>query len=831
MIDEDDDSGVIELQTDGLRQLFEMSLPELTLDKCISARPLGLLHKKAPLSSSGLQEPFDQDDDNEVLQSSIDDQEIEKATEKNASSQDIAVNPGEDLDQENPEEYNIPASDVKFKLLCAEMEPGSGWQSGKFVWPAAEELCRYIGSDSFVDQSIARGDRITRILELGTGSGLVGIFLARLQARLHKRRGYVVLTDRDPFLLDMIKRTLKINSDETLPVETAELSWGATEPSLDALKSRFSRRPFDLIVAADVMYSTAAVKLLFETIDEIFRHSEMRGVQTQFVLCSSFCVQETTNIVIECCKRYGIERELLKNEIPQMGCLLERFVRAPTESLGGHQNLLQQTLKSLRQDEYGPFARIQSIHADAGFVEHLCSSTFESRLPVFANLRNGAWYTNSEGCYFKSTDGHVNHPTFAARRLNIQVLEAACAAARSKVAVSFFPELYTGGVVLVDATRRGKRFPDSFSRTVPIWCFVLNQIAGHTDSVLDLPPWVPKSEYSALASRFEEWKALVPAPALDVIRSAMAELPPLRPVWVCCDGTQNWLVEARDTDVTLPAEDTEAPCVPIVCLSASVAINADTEREFRQSWRYIPGAGDDHEMWASDLNPLMFWRYRKELVACRSNEECEALIAQFSKSQVNTMNESNDSTCWSSLISHSHCRYALCDLMFADDSFFTQLDASKHVLFDLQQKESKNDKEWEKKLPHNQTVILQASPKVLNQRDFWQRTCLPRAYKLATEAKASGRTLVLRTNNLSPERACLAVALACFGVMDDPKADIKVEVNAALFHVTEAAGTSLAQPPSRKLLKNIIVFLHDSRRIRMLSDSEGKTGSCAASRE
>lgn len=32
-----------------------------------------------------------------------------------------------------------------------------------------------------------------------------------------------------------------------------------------------------------------------------------------------------------------------------------------------------------------------------------------------------------------------------------------------------------GGCIIVDSTRRGKRFPDSMSKTIPIWCCVLNR--------------------------------------------------------------------------------------------------------------------------------------------------------------------------------------------------------------------------------------------------------------------------------------------------------------------------------------------------------------------
>lgn len=32
-----------------------------------------------------------------------------------------------------------------------------------------------------------------------------------------------------------------------------------------------------------------------------------------------------------------------------------------------------------------------------------------------------------------------------------------------------------GGCIIVDSTRKGKRFPDSMSKTIPIWTCVMNR--------------------------------------------------------------------------------------------------------------------------------------------------------------------------------------------------------------------------------------------------------------------------------------------------------------------------------------------------------------------
>lgn len=49
---------------------------------------------------------------------------------------------------------------------------------------------------------------------------------------------------------------------------------------------------------------------------------------------------------------------------------------------------------------------------------------------------------------------------FSLRRLNLQLLDVV---------------EKRGGAVIVDSTRRGKSMPDALSKTVPIWCCVINR--------------------------------------------------------------------------------------------------------------------------------------------------------------------------------------------------------------------------------------------------------------------------------------------------------------------------------------------------------------------
>ena len=44
-----------------------------------------------------------------------------------------------------------------------------------------------------------------------------------------------------------------------------------------------------------------------------------------------------------------------------------------------------------------------------------------------------------------------------------------------------------GGCIIVDSTRKGKRFPDSMSKTIPIWTCVLNRsIRNHLSKMNDI---------------------------------------------------------------------------------------------------------------------------------------------------------------------------------------------------------------------------------------------------------------------------------------------------------------------------------------------------------
>jgi tRNA A64-2'-O-ribosylphosphate transferase len=155
---------------------------------------------------------------------------------------------------------------------------------------------------------------------------------------------------------------------------------------------------------------------------------------------------------------------------------------------------LSSTLSSLRRSTLSTHNRLSSIISDGQFISSVSSAY---SLPLIANERCGSWYIppdqKSGSVYFKSTDGHMGEWGFSLRRLNLQLLDVV--------------EKW-GGAVVVDSTRRGKSMPDALSKTVPIWCCVINRavFGNEIEQGLDLftpPQAVSASEHTQIEKKVD----------------------------------------------------------------------------------------------------------------------------------------------------------------------------------------------------------------------------------------------------------------------------------------------------------------------------------------
>ncbi len=66
-------------------------------------------------------------------------------------------------------------------------------------------------------------------------------------------------------------------------------------------------------------------------------------------------------------------------------------------------------------------------------------------------------------------------------------------------------------MLIIDSTRKGKHFPDSLSRTIPIWACVMNRVMQKLnnklewDTELNMPMWVHKTEKLQILDKIDAW--------------------------------------------------------------------------------------------------------------------------------------------------------------------------------------------------------------------------------------------------------------------------------------------------------------------------------------
>ncbi|EJF63020.1 hypothetical protein DICSQDRAFT_83873 [Dichomitus squalens LYAD-421 SS1] len=136
-----------------------------------------------------------------------------------------------------------PDTDVPARIsikLAVDASPGCGG----IAWPAGEVLSSYIARKGSLEGKT--------VLELGSGTGLVGLVAGHLGAR-------VWITDQAP-LLDIMKRNVALNNLDGR-VTVAEFNWG--EPTPAGIP-----KP-DLILAADCVYFEPAFPLLVQTLTDL----------------------------------------------------------------------------------------------------------------------------------------------------------------------------------------------------------------------------------------------------------------------------------------------------------------------------------------------------------------------------------------------------------------------------------------------------------------------------------------------------------------------------------------------------------------------------------
>lgn len=221
--------------------------------------------------------------------------------------------------------------------------------------------------------------------------------------------------------------------------------------------------------------------------------------------------------------------------------------------------------------------------------------------------------------------------------------------------------MQNSGCIIVDSTRRGKQYPDSFNATIPLWCGVINLvvfgsasgIAKREDDTSDGegktnkkgtcrnpddfigPPWMPPSQHTSIQEVIYEVVTHMPVYLKEHIRSSLVDslLKPLQPVWVTpVEGMLEVQGEESSCESLLSSSSHTCWFTPVVLLSVSEERSESEHRAEGFSWFYVKGAGDDQENWCRGLMPSEFWTHEEELLATDDpgcvDEEADKVVAK-----------------------------------------------------------------------------------------------------------------------------------------------------------------------------------------------------------
>ncbi|XP_026163005.1 EEF1A lysine methyltransferase 3 [Mastacembelus armatus] len=144
--------------------------------------------------------------------------------------------------------YSLAGQELKIRQLF-----GAQLGVAAPVWEAGLHLCRYFGERP----EELRGKRV---IELGAGTGVVGILAARLGAA-------VTLTDL-PLALPQLQTNVSANMPSSgwpsSPPATLPLSWGEDHMKFPS--------DWDLVLCADVIYLPETYPLLVETLTHLCKN-------------------------------------------------------------------------------------------------------------------------------------------------------------------------------------------------------------------------------------------------------------------------------------------------------------------------------------------------------------------------------------------------------------------------------------------------------------------------------------------------------------------------------------------------------------------------------
>jgi predicted nicotinamide N-methyase len=171
--------------------------------------------------------------------------------------------------------YALPSASTDYDL------------TGQVLWPGAKYLSQYllIENPSLVREKI--------VLELGSGSGLCGLFVSQIA-------GQTILTDGN----EVVMKLLGKNEEFGKNVKVALVDWASNDVG-EGLRKLSLPEKFEILIGADVVYWSNSITPLFRTVDALM----MDG--GRFVMCYTLRAMNTYRDLLRETSDLGFKNQIL----------------------------------------------------------------------------------------------------------------------------------------------------------------------------------------------------------------------------------------------------------------------------------------------------------------------------------------------------------------------------------------------------------------------------------------------------------------------------------------------------------------------------------------
>ncbi|KAL4801926.1 putative methyltransferase-domain-containing protein [Aspergillus unguis] len=167
----------------------------------------------------------------------------------------------------------------------------SAGTTGFRTWEAALHLGTYLSTTDTGKSLVAN----KRVLELGAGTGFLSLLCAK-----HLGAGKVVVTDREPALIEQIDVCIEKNGLDRNLIQAGIWEWGMqlkVPLSQEQHAAQDEKPVFDVALGADLIYDSDIVPLLVSTIRDLFDNYALK----EFIIAATLRNEDTFRTFLDSC--------------------------------------------------------------------------------------------------------------------------------------------------------------------------------------------------------------------------------------------------------------------------------------------------------------------------------------------------------------------------------------------------------------------------------------------------------------------------------------------------------------------------------------------------